>query len=142
MRRRIVLDASAFDLLDTAQGRGLRALLLDTVARGGKICCAAVTLAEVCRGTARTRRVESALTRDYGGQRIQVIPTDERFAKLVGVILHGTKSGSERLGDAHVVAVCADADSAVVLTSDPDDIAALATAVPGTRIQIRDPATR
>lgn len=140
MSQRTVLDAAAFDVLDTAKGARVRALLERTAVEGGEIWCAAVTLAEVCRGTARTRRVEAALARNRGGQRIRVLPTDERLAKLVGAILYETGSGSERLGDAHVVAVCAGADSAVVFTSDPDDIAILAVAIPGTRVVIRDPA--
>lgn len=107
---------------------------------GGRIRCAAVTIAEVCRGGARTRRVEVALARNRGGRRIEVVPTDERLAMLVGAILDDTRSGSERLADAHVVAVCAAADTAIVLTSDPDDIADLAVAVPETRIVTRDPA--
>jgi hypothetical protein len=68
-----------------------------------------------------------------------VVPTDERLAKLVGQILYSTGDDSNRLGDAHVVAVCAPAETAIVLSSDPDDILALAAAVPGTRILIRDP---
>ncbi|MGH3094982.1 MAG: PIN domain-containing protein [Streptosporangiales bacterium] len=140
MSVRIVLDAAAFNVLDTRDGRKLRAVVHRTLRRGGEICCAAVTLAEVCRGTQRTRRVESALAHDRGGQRIRVIHTDERLAKLVGAILHDTHSGSDRLADAHVVAVCGGADRATVMTSDPDDIAALADALPGTRVLTRDPA--
>ncbi len=139
---RIVLDATAFDVLDTIKGVKARALMERTALAGGDVYCAAVTLAEVCRGSARTRRVEAALVRTRGGKRIRVVPTDEALAKLVGDILHKTGSNSERLGDAHVIAVCADADAAVVLTGDADDIAALAVAVPGTRIEIRDPARR
>lgn len=67
------------------------------------------------------------------------MPTDERFAKLVGAILHDTASGSERIADAHVVAACTTVDAAIVLTADHDDIAALAAAVPGTRIITRNP---
>lgn len=136
---RVVLDAAGFDHLDVPSGRALRGLLHRTVERGGEVCCAAVTLAEVCRGVARTRRVEMALARDRGGQRIQVVPTDERLAKLVGTILHTTASGSDLMADAHVVAVCAGADAAIVVTSD-HDILALAVAVPGTRIVTRTPA--
>lgn len=142
MTLRTVLDAAAFDRIDHADGGGLRALLRRTVERGGEVCCAAVTLAEVCRGPARTRQVEAALRRDRGGQRIRVVPTDERLAKLVGAVLHSTDSASERLADAHVVAVCAGADAAVVVTTDPGDIAALSAAVPGTRIVVRDPTGR
>jgi len=135
----VVLDAGAFDHLDASTGAGLRALLRRMAERGGEVSCAAVTLAEVCRGVARTRRVEAALARDRRGQRIRVVPTDVRLAKLVGMILHTTESGSDRLADAHVVAVCAGHDGAVVVTSDPDDIAALSVAVPGTRIVARPP---
>lgn len=137
----VVLDASAFDHLGGPTGHGLRALLRRTVERGGEVSCAAVTLAEVCRGPARTRRVEVALARDRGGQRIRVVPTDERLAKLVGTILHATRSASDRLANAHVVAICARSDGAIVVTSDPDDITALAVAVPGTRIVARSPSS-
>ncbi|MGH3615249.1 MAG: PIN domain-containing protein [Pseudonocardia sp.] len=139
MTARIVLDASAFDVLDTFAGAELRGLIRRASARGTDTCCAAVTLAEVCRGTARTRRIEVGLTRDRGGRRIRVVPTDERLAKLVGAILNDTKRGSEHIADAHVVAVCAGAEHAVVVTVDPADITALAVAVPGVRIVTRKP---
>ncbi len=139
MTIRAVLDAGAFDVIDTADGRQLRQLLRRTLQRGGDVRCAAVTLAEVCRGTARTRRAEVATSRDRGGQRVIVVPTDERLAKLVGAILHSTNSASDRMADAHVVAVCTGADAAVVITSDPGDIVQLASAVPGTRVIARRP---
>jgi predicted nucleic acid-binding protein len=139
--RRAVLDAAAFDVIDTPDGVGLRALLRRLAQRGGEVCCAAVTLAEVCRGPARTRRVEGALVRAGGARRVQVVATDERLAKLVGAILHTTNSASDRLADAHVVAVCAAVESAIVITSDPDDMRVLAAAIPGTRIVSRDPVT-
>jgi hypothetical protein len=69
-----------------------------------------------------------------------VVPTDERLAKLVGAVLHVSGSGSERLADAHVVALCARADTAIVVTGDPADIGLLGAALPGTRIVVRDPA--
>ena len=46
---------------------------------------------------------------------------------------------SEVLADAHVVAVCAAVDAAVVITTDPDDINMLAAAIPGTRVVARSP---
>lgn len=139
MRTRLVLDSAGFDVLDLAGSQRLWALIERVVSGDGEICCAAVTLAEVCRGRARTRRVEAALARVHGGHRVRVIPTDERLAKLVGAILHETDSGSEMIADAHVVAVCTGADTAAVVTSDPDDIARLATAVRGVRILTRRP---
>jgi len=137
----VVLDAGAFDHLDAAPGRGLRALLRRAVERGGDVSCAAVTLAEVCRGPRRTRRLEAAIARDRGGQRIRVVPTDERLAKLVGTILYTTENGSGRITDAHVVAVCAASDAAVVVTTDPGDIIELTSAMPGTRVVVRSPSS-
>jgi predicted nucleic acid-binding protein len=139
MSSRVVLDAAAFDVLDSPAGADLRGLLRRAAARDGEVCCAAVTLAEVCRGRARTRRTESAIARVHGGYRIRVVPTDERLAKLVGAILFDCAVGSEMIADAHVVAVCAGADSAAVVTSDPDDILRLAQAVRGVRILTRAP---
>jgi predicted nucleic acid-binding protein len=133
----VVLDAAAFDCLQSAGGGRTRALLRRAAERKHEVVCAAVTLAEICRGAGRTRSVETALARRHGGQRLRVIPTDERLAKLVGAILHDTKSDSTRIADAHVIAVAAGADSALVITSDPGDIMALAAAVPGTRITTR-----
>lgn len=139
----VVLDGAAFDVLDAGRPSAkLWALLDRTLSAGGEVRCAAVTLAEVCRGADRTRRAESAIARRRGGQRIRVVPTDEQLAKRVGAILHSTRSGSERLADAHVVAVCADAEVAIVVTSDPGDITELTAAVPGTRVTVRRPSLR
>jgi predicted nucleic acid-binding protein len=135
----VVLDAAAFDVLGTARGSSMRALLQRTAERGGRVSCAAVTLAEVCRGTARTRKVEAALAQIRGGQRIRVVSTDERLAKLVGAILHHVGHGSDRIADAHVVAICASFDQSLVLTEDLEDIAELAAALPGCRIVTRRP---
>jgi hypothetical protein len=77
--------------------------------------------------------------RSHGGQRIRIVATEERLAKLVGGILHQARASSERLAEAHVVALCAAADAAVVVTEDPDDIAHLASALPGCRIVTRRP---
>jgi predicted nucleic acid-binding protein len=136
---RVVLDAGAFDTIQTAAGRRLRDLLARTLIRGGEVCCAAVTLAEVARGSARTRQLESALSRKYGGEQIRVLVTDEEMAKLVGRILYAAKKGSASITDAHVVAACLSAEVAVVVTSDPGDINELASVVPGVKIMPRTP---
>lgn len=135
----VVLDAAAFDIIGAPAGSALRALLRRAAERGGRVSCAAVTLAEVCRGYARTRQAEAALARGLGGQRIRVVVTDERLAKLVGAILAQAGCGSERIADAHVVAVCAPADAALVITEDPADITKLAGALPGCRVITRRP---
>lgn len=72
----VVLDAAAFD---SPRATGMRALLRTAIDDGGDVRCAAVTLAEVCRGVASTRRVEAALVRRRGGRRIRIVPTDEQF---------------------------------------------------------------
>jgi predicted nucleic acid-binding protein len=136
---RVVLDAGAFDALNTRTGTRLRTLLERTVLRGGEVWCSAVTIAEVARGTARTRELETALSRRYGGEQIRVLVTDETLAKQVGEILFATNRGSESIADAHVIAVCVPADIAVVVTTDPDDIMELSAAVPGVKIMPRRP---
>jgi predicted nucleic acid-binding protein len=136
---RVVLDAGAFDTLNTTAGAKLRDLLVRTIKRGGEVWCAAVTLAEVARGTARTREVETALSRGYGGRQIRVLVTDEELAKQVGGILYAANKGSESIADAHVIAACVAADVAVVITTDPDDIIDLSAAVPGVKIMPRKP---
>jgi predicted nucleic acid-binding protein len=139
----VVLDAAAFDVLGARRrSPKLWALLERTAQQGGQVRCAAVTLAEVCRGIDRTRRVESVIARRHAGERIRVVATDERLAKRVGAILHSTHSGSERLADAHVLAVSSDSDVAIVVTSDPDDITELSSAIPGTRVVVRRPSLR
>jgi hypothetical protein len=132
----VVLDAAAFDILDKAFDDHLRDLMKVRPV-GTKVLCAAITLAEVCRGNARTHQVAAALRRDRGGWRIEVVPTNERLAKRVGGLLHAAKLDSCHLADAHVVALCAEADRAVVITSDPDDINRLAVNLPAVRVLTR-----
>jgi hypothetical protein len=50
-------------------------------------------------------------------------------------LLYG--AGSADLADAHVVAICARRGGGLVITSDPDDIARLAVAVPAARVVTR-----
>jgi len=136
---RVVLDAGAFDALNLRGGARLRTLLERTISRGGEVWCAAVTIAEVARGAARTREVGTALSRSYGGQQIRVLVTDETVAKRVGEILYTTNRGSESIADAHVIAACIPAEVAVVVTTDPDDILELSAAVPAVKIMPRRP---
>ena len=62
--RRWCLDA-AFDVIDDSRASDIRALLRRTIDNGGEVRCVVVTLTEVCRGSARTRRVEAALRRSH-----------------------------------------------------------------------------
>jgi hypothetical protein len=82
---------------------------------------------------------KSLLARHRDDPRVRVRETDKRFAKQVGQILYEANRGSEAMAGAHVVALCADAEAAVVFTTDPTDIVALSAVVPGTRIITRRP---
>ena len=135
----VVLDAAGLDRLAAPQGALLREQLRQAVLAGGQVRTAAVTVAEVARGAARTRGVQAVLARRLGGARVEVVPTDVPLALAVGRLLHAAGLGSEHLADAHVVAACADADVAVVVTSDPDDVRRLADGLPGTRVLTRRP---
>lgn len=138
----LVLDADGLDALcDPTPPTALRALLREALDRGRDVLIPAVVCAEACRGVARTRRVESAVARHRPtrGQRpaVEVVDTDFTLARHVGAILHGAGAGSAYLADAHVVAVCARHGGGLVVTSDPDDIARLANAVPSARVVTR-----
>lgn len=138
----VVLDADGLDALaDPAPPNALRALLREALDRGRDVLVPAVVCAEACRGPARTRRVETALARHRPtrGQRppVAVVDTDFGLARQVGAVLHGAGAGSADLADAHVVAVCARRGGGLVITSDPDDLARLAAAVPAARVITR-----
>lgn len=135
----LVLDSEGLDALaEPIPPRPLRALLEEAFDRDRDVLVPAVVCAEVCRGPARTRRIEAAVAR-HSPRRAQrpavtVIDTDFDLARWVGAVLHGARASSAYLVDAHVVAVCARRGGGIVVTSDPDDIARLADAVPSARI--------
>lgn len=138
----VVLDADGLDALaDPSPPSLFRALLREALDRGRDVLVPAVVCAEACRGPARTRCVETALARHRPtrGQRppVAVVDTDFVLARQVGAVLYGAGAGSADLADAHVVAVCARRGGGLVITSDPDDIARLAAAVPAARVVTR-----
>jgi predicted nucleic acid-binding protein len=138
----LVLDANGLDALAAPlPPPALRALLQEALNRDRDVLVPAVVCAEVCRGAARTRRVEAAVARHRPdrGQRpvVAVVDTDFAFARQVGAVLHGAGVGSVDLADAHVVAACALRGGGLVVTADPDDINRLAAAVPSARIVTR-----
>lgn len=76
-------------------------------------------VAQVWRGgTGRQARLAAAL------RSTQVVPLDEALGRSAGVLLAG--SGLDDAVDAALVALCRSGDR--ILTSDPDDLAALASA--------------
>ncbi len=138
----VVLDVDGLDAIaEQVPPAALRALLREALERDRDVLVPAVVCAEVCRGAPRTRRIEAAVARHRPnrGQRpsVSVVDTDFGVARQVGAILHGAGASSADLADAHVVAVCARRGGGLVITSDPDDIARLAAAVPSARIMTR-----
>lgn len=140
----LVLDSAGLDALAQPQPPvALRALLAEALARRRDVLVPAVVCAEVCRGTARTRRVEVALGKHgralESRPAVTVVPTDLPLAKQVGAILHGVGADTRDMADAHVVAVCVGSGGGLVVTSDPADVHRLAEAVPNVRIGTRPP---
>jgi len=132
----VVLDADGLNAVcDPRPPEVVRALIHEAWLRGHDVLVPAVVCAEVCRGVARTRRVEAALAR--ARPPFSVVDTDFALARQVGSVLHGAAADSRDMVDAHIVAVCALYDGGVVVTSDPGDIERLAQSVPAVRIVTR-----
>jgi len=136
----LILDAAGLSALaQKSPPTQLRALMQMASERGREVLAPTVVCAEVARGRDRTRALEAAVIHDDrpGGSRpaIRLVDTDFVLARQVGAILHAAGRGSADLADAHVVAVGVAAGGGLVATSDPDDILALAAAVPATRLQ-------
>ena len=137
----LVLDAAGLEAITLdPPPTPIRALLAEAHRRGREVISPTVVCAQIARGAKRTRSLEAAVSRHdrtRGEQpALKLVDTDFPLARQVGAILAATRSGSERIVDAHVVAVCIPAGGGLVVTSDPDDIEALATAVPAVRIRI------
>lgn len=136
----LVLDAAGLSALAGPRPPDqLRALLAEASRRGREVLTPTLVCAEVSRGSTRTRALEAAVARHSRDRAerpaVRLIDTDFSLARQVGAILHSTESGSERVVDAHVVAVCLPYGAGLVVTSDPDDIAALAAGTPAARIR-------
>lgn len=136
----LVLDAAGLEALASPRPPDmLRALLGEAHRRGREVIAPTLVCAEVARGRSRTRAVEAAVARHdrARGERpvLRLIDTDFDLARQVGAILEATGTGSDRVVDAHVVAVCVPVGGGLVVTGDSDDIARLAAAVPAARIR-------
>lgn len=123
---RVVLDAEAVNALVGRGNTGRRTVnRYLAIARryGWQVCIPSVTLAELYRGTARSRALDAMLARTDD---VLTRDTDPRFARLVGSLLHEAGAGSALLADAHAVAAAVEAGGGIVLTADPDDLQRLA----------------
>jgi len=140
----LVLDAAGLDAMAAPRPpETIRALLAEAHRRGREVITPTVVCAEVARGAARTRALEATVAR-HDRQRgeqppLRLVDTDFTLARQVGAILAATRSASDRIVDAHVVAVCIPPGGGLVVTSDPDDIVALAAAAPAARIRVVHP---
>ena len=140
----LVLDAAGLAALSAARpSDAMRALLGEAHRRGREVITPTVVCAEVARGAARTRALEATVSRHdrHRGEQppLRLVDTDFAVARQVGAILEATRNGSDRIVDAHVVAVCIPPGGGLVVTSDPDDVVALASAVPAIRIRVTHP---
>jgi predicted nucleic acid-binding protein len=136
----LVLDAAGLEALAARRPPdSLRALLAEAYRRDREVIAPTLVCAELARGRTRTRALEAAVARHdrTRGERppLRLIDTDFDLARQVGAILEATGSGSERVVEAHVVAVCVPVGGGLIVTSDPRDIAELAAAVPAARIR-------
>lgn len=140
----LVLDATGLDALASRHPPDdFRALLAEAYRRGREVVAPTVVCAEVARGRSRTRALEAAVARHdraCGEQPpLLLIDTDFALARQVGTILDAAGGGSERIVDAHVVAVCVPTGGGLVVTSDPGNIIELAAGVPAVRVRVVAP---
>lgn len=136
----LVLDAAGLEALCAAKPPDrFRALLAEAHRRGREVIAPTLVCAEIARGRARTAALEAAVGRHdrARGERpaVRLVDTTFDLARQVGAILEAAKAGSERIVDAHVVAVCVAFGGGLIVTSDPSDIVELADGVPATRIR-------
>jgi predicted nucleic acid-binding protein len=138
----VVLDSAALSDLASPCVRGPSAFFWSVLEQAWSdqrdVVVPAVVCAEVCRGVARTRQVESLLAR-HDPQRkqrspIRVVDTNFALARLVGTVLEASRAGSEDLVDAHLVAVCIDRGGGLILTTDLLDLQRLSAPFVGVRI--------
>lgn len=125
---RLILDSGAVIALARRDQR-VRAFVKRSLELGAEVLVPAVVLAETLRGTPRDARVNQVI------QAIErLLPVDEQTGRLAGALLG--RARTDATIDSLVVASAAMAGGGCVLTSDPDDLDGLASAVSSGVIQI------
>lgn len=114
----VVFDTGALIALERGH-RGVVALVAEARASRDTITVPAVCVAQAWRAPARQARIAAFLRQPN----VRIVPLDDEDARLVGLLL--AHAGARDLADAHV-ALCATRLGQPVLTSDPDDLRALA----------------
>lgn len=116
----LILDSEGLSKLASGDAR-TRAYLAAAITRRARVCVSAITLTEVLRGVQRDAAVHRVLSR------ITVLPVGAEVARRAGELLGATGLPGRRCAiDAVVAATALGLDRpAVLLTSDPDDLAKL-----------------
>lgn len=119
-RRTIALDTGALIALETPRGR---ALLRQVAANDQNVVLSAGALAQAWRDGSRQALLAALLRR----QRTVVASLDAPAAKACGRLL--ARTGSSDAIDAHVVLSAGEHGAHAIITSDADDLHALAPGV-------------
>ena len=117
--QRLILDSGAVIALSRNDERA-RATLAAAWEAGVEVSIPSLVVAETVRGSAKDAPVNRVI-KAVGDVR----PVDEGTGRVAGGLLGAARSDSTV--DAVVVAVAVEVGGGVILTGDPDDIAALAT---------------
>jgi predicted nucleic acid-binding protein len=125
-----VLDSEGLWAVARNDSEDARAVLAASTAAGVPVLVPAVVLAETLFGDRRDARVNQALSR------LHIVDTTEPIARAAARLKRRARmSGIAATIDAVVVSVSAAAGGGVIVTSDVDDIRALARAAPDVRIR-------
>jgi predicted nucleic acid-binding protein len=125
-----VLDSEGLWVVARNDSNDARAVLAASRRAGVPVLVPAAVLAETLFGDERDARANQAL------KRLQVIPLTEAVARSAAELKRlAGMSGVAATTDAVVVATSVAAGGGVVLTSDVDDVRALASCARGTRVR-------
>lgn len=128
----LILDSQAISDLARSRTRtppgAVHAALRAAVETGADVLVPAAVLAEQYRGGRHDQLVDACLGSHTG---IEVVDTTRSLARRVGNLLARAGRGSADHVDATVVATAITAGGGLILTSDPDDISALADGIVG-----------
>jgi predicted nucleic acid-binding protein len=131
----VLLDAEALSVIAFpkergAAGRRAQAVLEAAARRDSPVRVSAATLVEAYRGKGRDAGIDRVLNRG-----IEVLPVDRGTARVAARLLTRARLDSRSTVDAIVVATAIRLGAAVILTSDHDDLAALAADHPAVEIR-------
>jgi len=131
----VVLDSEVLSVLATpkeggASARRAQAILQAAALRNAPVRTSAAVLVEACRGQARDTVVGRILN-----QGIDVLPVDRGTARVDARLPNEADLDSSSAIDAIVVATAIRLGGALIVTSDPDDLARLAMNHPDVEIQ-------